>query len=191
MFIISNGVHCMFHRRNYLYYRSSWHMGKMNLFGIFKKIVSVRSLAEGKGSECIGRWFICDLKSLTWAYCRRLPGVLSGVRATQWCSPTPRVAPEEPGSQGGRLGRGFRQFPHPFGDDEIVLFSLREVKGVGRRLGASKFLRCLFSLLVKPGLHGLLWSGRDSDGLLLPVTEGTPAHRPRGRHQGASTSRAP
>lgn len=106
-------------------------------------------------------------------------------------SPPPQGGTRGTRGPGGQVGERISAISSSFRDDEIVLFSLREVKGVGRRLGALKFLRCLFSLLVKPGLHGLLWSGRDSDGLLLPVTEGTPAHRPRGRHQGASTSRAP
>ena len=102
VFAISNEAHCMSHKRNYLYYCSSQHMGRWTWD--FKKTRICTSSSRRKREWMYLADTLSDVKSLRRANCRSLPGVLSGFGAAQQCPPPCKAAPEEPGSPGvGRI----------------------------------------------------------------------------------------
>lgn len=85
---------------------------ELNL-GLKKKPPICTSSSRRKGEWMYLADALSDVKSLRWANCRRLPGVLSGFGAAQRCPPTLQSGP-----------RG--NFLILSGNEEVVLYSLRE-----------------------------------------------------------------
>lgn len=138
---------------------------ELNL-GLEKNLLSVHPLAEGKGSGCT--WQMLYLMWRVWDE-PTAEGFLVFCLALELHSDAPQPAERHQRNLGALGWGGFGQFPHPFrGWGDCALQSEGKIKGVGRRLGASKLLECLFRLACWLSLHCMVFCG----GLLLPVTRG-------------------
>lgn len=159
---------------------------KKELIQGFKR--SVYSQAERRVGV-FGSCFISKVGSLKWADCTTAPSVLSCVKVTPVMSPAPSELHEM--KHHGRTSAIFLSVLSMH-DETGFFFSLREVKGMERRLGSSKFLECLFCLLLN--LSCIVFCGLSETPvscLLLPRTLGPLPCRLWGGDKGAQHSSAP